>query len=64
MSGTKILLDTNIIIYFLQGDDLLNSFLIDKDINISIINESEIYSGINLTNQEKEKMGFFLANLT
>lgn len=63
MSGTKILLDTNIIIYFLQGDDLLNSFLIDKDVNISIINEMEVYSGINLTNKEKENIDDFLVNL-
>ena len=47
MSGTKLLLDTNIILYYLSGDEKLGPLLEDSNLYISIITEIELmgYSG-------------------
>jgi len=44
MSGNKVFLDTNIIIYILSGNEkYINKFL-DKEIYVSIITEIEVLS--------------------
>jgi predicted nucleic acid-binding protein len=60
MSGNKIVLDTNVIIYLLNGDQTLRSFFEDKLFYISVINELELLGFSSLTNSEFEKIDFFL----
>lgn len=60
MSGNKFILDTNIIIFLLNGDDVLRSFFEDKLFYISVINELELLGFSGLTNAELEKLDFFL----
>ena len=52
MSGTKLLLDTNIIIYFLKGDLTAKNIILENDIYISIITEMELlsYAGLSKNN--------------
>jgi predicted nucleic acid-binding protein len=49
MSGNKLFLDTNVILYLLNGDDTLATFLNKKELYISVITELELlgYSGIS-----------------
>lgn len=44
MSGNRILADTNILLYYLQGDDTVISLLEDKRPVISFITELELLS--------------------
>jgi predicted nucleic acid-binding protein len=44
MSGNRILIDTNIILYILNGDETLASFLEDKELYVSYITEMELLS--------------------
>jgi len=49
MSGNKLFLDTNIILYLLNGDETLAELLYQKQLFISIITELELlgYKGLN-----------------
>lgn len=49
MNGTKLFLDTNIILYLLNGDKTIADFLHQKQLYISVITELELlgYKGIN-----------------
>lgn len=42
MSGNKLLVDTNILIYFLKGESTVVEFLKDKEIFISFVTELEL----------------------
>ena len=42
MNGSKILLDTNAVLYLLNGDETLGVFLSGLEIHISIITEIEL----------------------
>jgi predicted nucleic acid-binding protein len=55
MSGKEILVDTNIILYLLDGSDTLAEVLQGKDLYISFITELELigYKG-NTVKQEKQ----------
>lgn len=55
MNGTKLLLDSNIILYLLNGDKTLADFLNEKELFISIITEMELlsFSGISLREQKQ-----------
>jgi predicted nucleic acid-binding protein len=44
MSGSKVLIDTNICIYLLNEDDVLAEFLQDQSIYISVITEIELHA--------------------
>ena len=51
MSGTKILIDTNIALYMMGGDEILSTLLDGKEIFVSVITEMELlsYPKISLT---------------
>ena len=49
MSGNKIFVDTNILIYFLKGDQEVIEMISDKDLVISFISELELLSLPDLT---------------
>lgn len=54
MSGRKLLLDTNILLYLLGGDQTLVDILQEKRIYISFITELELLSFKNLRPSDKE----------
>ena len=60
MSGNNILLDSNIIIYLLSGDNKLKSYFENKSFYISSINELEILGYKGISNEEAEALNYFL----
>ena len=56
MSGSKLLLDTNILLYLLAGDQTLVDILQGKNIYISFITELELLSFKNLDPSDKEEI--------
>ena len=52
MSGNSLLPDTNVILYFLAGDDTLTPIFEEKSLLISIISEMEILGYSELTVEE------------
>ncbi len=60
MNGNKFLLDTNIIIYILDGDKTISNYLSQKIFFTSIICEIELFGSKSLTQKEEEKIKNFL----
>lgn len=60
MSGNKYLLDTNAVLYILNGDATLADFLFEKELYLSIISEMELLSYKNITDKEKQEIEEFL----
>ena len=54
MSGNRLFVDTNILLYFLQGDQEVIEMVVDKDIVISFITELELLSFPNLSVESEE----------
>jgi len=48
MSGNKLFLDTNIILYLLAGDTTLADLLDEKQLYVSVISEMELLSYIRI----------------
>ena len=61
MNGNKLFLDTNIIVYFLEGDDTLAGFLNGRTIYISFITQLELLSYSHITPDEEERIEQFLS---
>jgi len=61
MSGREILVDTNIALYFLKGDDDVIEILRDKSVLISFITEIEMLSFPKLTEQSEKMIRDFLS---
>ncbi len=64
MSGNNLFLDTNIIIYFLSGDDTLTELLDGKTIYISVITKLELLSYSGLSNKDQTRLENFLSECT
>ena len=62
MSGNKLFLDTNVIIYFLSGDRTLAELIDKKTIYVSFITQLELLSYHELTATEEEKIRQFLSD--
>ena len=66
MNGTdKYLIDTNILIYFLQGEEVASSFfknIMDKELCISLINKIEVLAFPDLSENEEMEIKQFLLN--
>lgn len=60
MSGHKLFLDTNIILYLLGGDETLARFLNQKKLYISIITELELLGYSGITKKEEKVITEFL----
>jgi predicted nucleic acid-binding protein len=60
MSGKEILVDTNIILYLLNGSDTLEEVLQGKDVYISFITELELIGIKNITLKEKHQIAILL----
>jgi predicted nucleic acid-binding protein len=63
MSGNRYLLDTNAVLYILNGDLTLSDFLFQEELYISIISEMELLSYENITDGEKKSIENFLQEL-
>lgn len=62
MNGTKLLVDTNIALYFLGGDTVLETLLDQREIFLSIITEMELLAYPNITEAEVAKIKAFIAD--
>lgn len=54
MNGNKLFLDTNILLYLLQGDETLTHSLNQKQFHISFITQLELLSFTSLTRKEEK----------
>lgn len=64
MSGISLVVDTNIILYLLSGDQLVAEILNEKQIYISFITELELLSFKELTKSEHQKISEFISECT
>jgi len=64
MSGISLFADTNIIIYILDGNEVLAEFLEGKDVKISFITEIELLSKPGINSSEKKKIKEFISGCT
>ena len=60
MSGTRLFLDTNIILYVLDGDETLSKFLDGRQLYISFITELELLGYQGLTKSERKVIKEFV----
>ncbi|MBI3134502.1 MAG: type II toxin-antitoxin system VapC family toxin [Bacteroidetes bacterium] len=60
MSGTKLFVDTNIILYLLNGDETLAEFLNGRQIYISFITELELLGYPGLREKDRKIIQSFL----
>ncbi|MEQ1675966.1 MAG: type II toxin-antitoxin system VapC family toxin [Chitinophagaceae bacterium] len=56
MSGKEILVDTNIFLYLLKGNDTLADMLHGKDIYVSFITELELIGFKKMTTKEEKQI--------
>lgn len=61
MSGSKYLLDTNIILYILSGNEFLADYLYQQSLYASFISEIELFSFKGLTAKEEKNIREFLS---
>ena len=60
MSGNKLLLDTNIILYLLGGDETIAELLDKKEVYISVITEMELLSFSEISKEEEQVIKDFI----
>jgi hypothetical protein len=59
MNGSSILLNTNIVLYLLSGDEVLADLLHNKKLHVSFVTELELLGYQNITGQEQEEVKLF-----
>lgn len=62
MSGDKCLIDTNIALYVLGGDQVLSHILEQKEVFLSFISEMELLAYPTLSDLEMQNVKDFLAD--
>ncbi len=60
MNGNSVLLDTNIVLYLLSGDEVLSSLLYNRKIYISFISQLELLGYKDITVQDRDEIRTFL----
>lgn len=60
MSGNSVLLDTNIVLYLLSGDEVLSSLLYNRKIYISFISQLELLGYKDITVKDRDEIRTFL----
>ncbi len=60
MNGSRVLTDTNIVIYLLSGDETVAELLDEKTVYVSFVTELELLSYGGLTNEEEARIKDFL----
>lgn len=63
MNGNSLLLDTNTVLYLLDGDETLAEFLNGKKLYLSIISELELLSYKHFTQKDFKILNNFIAEL-
>ena len=53
MNGNSVLLDTNIILYLLEGDKILSDLLFNKKLYISFISQLELLGYVDITPRDQ-----------
>ena len=61
MNGNKLFLDTNIILYLLNGDETLAELLNGKQLYISVITELELLAYKGITAKEEKVINEFVS---
>ncbi|MBL7841134.1 MAG: type II toxin-antitoxin system VapC family toxin [Cyclobacteriaceae bacterium] len=61
MNGNNLFLDTNIIIYFLSGDNTLTDLLEGKSIFISVITKLELLSFHEMSSRDQQRIEKFIS---
>jgi len=61
MIGNSIVLDTNIVLYLLNGDDELAVILNEMQLYVSVITEIELLGYQEISNDDKAKIKYFLS---
>ena len=61
MNGNSIVLDTNIVLYLLNGDEEISSILNGMQLFVSVITEIELLGYKGISDQDKEKIKYFLS---
>lgn len=61
MIGNNIVLDTNIVLYLLNGDDELATILNEMQLYVSVLTEIELLGYQEISNDDKVKMKYFLS---
>jgi predicted nucleic acid-binding protein len=64
MSGNKLFLDTNIILYLLNGDNTVADFIDGKQLFVSFISQLELLGYHGLKSEDREKIVRFLSDCT
>ena len=64
MSGTNLVLDTNIIIYYFRGDKFTRDLILNNDIAISVITEIELLSFHNNSEEDIADIKRLLSTFT
>ena len=64
MNGNSILLDTNIVLYFLNGEETLIPILEENNIYLSFISQLELLGNRNISIDDKQKINQFIAECT
>lgn len=60
MSGSSILLDTNIALYLLNGDKILADILFQKKLYLSFINQLELLGFRGVTEKQQGEISRFI----
>ena len=60
MSGNSILLDTNIVLYLLSGDEVLSDSLFNRKLYVSFITQLELLGYKNISAKEQQNIHRFL----
>ena len=61
VSGTKLILDTNIVLYLLSGDETVAEVINGKQIYISFVTELELLGYSKLSEEEEAQIHSFLS---
>jgi hypothetical protein len=64
MNGNRLFVDTNILLYYLKGNDEVVELIVDKDLTISFITELELLSFPKLTTETENQIKDLLNNCT
>lgn len=64
MNGSNILLDTNIVLYFLNGEDTIIPLLEEKNIFLSFISQLELLGSKNIDPDDVHKIKSFIDDCT
>ena len=60
MNGNSVLLDTNIVLYLLSGDEVLSSLLYNRKLYISFISQLELLGCKDITVHDRDEIHTFL----